>query len=157
MKKTVKLYNVFFPIYVMVFFPPIIFLVLIGNFVIDAVVIVSVLYFSKALSTIKHKRKYITKAWGYGFLADICAALLLLVLEWAGLVYSYKPFESVSNVMFIFFAIVVGGVFVGIFNYRLALRNGLNKKIALRQALFMGIITAPWMFLLPLSLFGFNI
>lgn len=84
----VKLYNVIFPIWLIIFLPPLIFIGLVGNFIIDSLVILACFDIYK-LSAIQNSAKAfylktIFKVWLYGFLADIIGAAILFALGFWG-------------------------------------------------------------------------
>ena len=88
MKKN-KLYNMIFPVYPMfisMFFPPLIFLILGGNFIIDSLLmlIISKICFKKisGMFYVKH----IFAAWGLGFAADIIGAVVCFSMLFSGIV-----------------------------------------------------------------------
>lgn len=78
-----KTYNVIFPIWFLLFFPPVILITLFGNYVIDSIVLIVCFYLFKiSNSQINLKtfyKKSILKVWLYGFLADILGALILFL------------------------------------------------------------------------------
>lgn len=80
--KTVKLYNMIFPIWFLIFLPPVAFIMLFGNFIIDSIVVISCYYFLKLtkldLKLEEFYKSCIFKVWGYGFLADIIGHLFYL-------------------------------------------------------------------------------
>ena len=71
MKRTTKLYNVIFPIWFLLFFPPVILITLVGNYIIDSLVIIACFFVYKLadlefdLKTLY--KKSILKVWLYGF------------------------------------------------------------------------------------------
>lgn len=86
--KQIKLYDLIFPIWILVCFPPVIFITLIGNFVIDSLIII-VCFFVFKLANIQNSlktfyKKSISKVWQFGLLADIIGAAILFVLVISG-------------------------------------------------------------------------
>ena len=70
MKKEIKLYNVIFPIWMLILIPPLWLVALPGNFIIDLLV----LYISMRILKIENRKlnikKAIWKSWIIGFAAD---------------------------------------------------------------------------------------
>ena len=164
MKKQVRLYNVLFPIWVLWLFPQVLAIVLPGNLAIDCLV----LFF--ALLCLKHTQKGAVvkqlwwKFWLLGFLADFVGVLwmtLALSIAEDAKVHSWL-YESLSYVMYnpfghpaAFLWTLAGVALAGYCIYRFdkwAMKNcallseGERHKIALAMA----IITAPWLFFIPI-------
>lgn len=166
--KEVKLYNIIFPIWLLIFFPPIIFITLAGNFVIDSLVILAcVSIFKLAINSEERKSFYknsIIKVWLFGFLADIIGAAILFILgilgEYFGLSYElvsaidFDPFSNPLAVMIIVFAMLVSVLFIFLFNYKITFRELIkDNSVRFKVALTIAIVTMPWTFLLPTKWF----
>ena len=166
--KEVKLYNIIFPIWLLIFFPPIIFITLAGNFVIDSLVILAcVSIFKLAINSEERKSFYknsIIKVWLFGFLADIIGAAILFILgiwgEYFGLSYElvsaidFDPFSNPLAVMVIVFAMLVSALFIFLFNYKITFRELIkDNSVRFKVALTIAIVTMPWTFLLPTKWF----
>lgn len=162
--KQVKLYNVIFPIWFLLFFPPVIFITLAGNFIIDSLVIL-LCYSVFKLKDIQNDMKFfykktITKVWLFGFLADIIGAAILFLIgilgdSW-GMPYelvsaiNYDLFSNPLAVIIVIFAMLVSGIFIFLFNYRITLKKIISDNhIRFKVALTIAIITIPWTFLIP--------
>lgn len=160
--KQIKVYNLIFPIWFLLFFPPVILITLVGNFIIDSLVILACFYAFKLASTQTLKEFYsknILKVWGFGFLADIIGAAILLLTyttgDSLGLPYeiisaiSYDLFSHPIAVIIIIFSMLISGFFIFLFNYKITFKNQIeDKKIRLKVALTIAIITIPWTFLI---------
>ena len=169
MKQT-KLYNVIFPIWFLLFFPPVIFITLVGNFIIDSLVILLCFFVFKLMETQNLKafyKKSILKVWLFGFLADIIGASILFTTgilgDSFGLPYelisaiNYDPFSSPIAFIIIIFAMIVSGVFMFIFNYRITFKKQIaDKQLRFKVALTIAIVTIPWTFLLPTKWFYYG-
>lgn len=166
--KQIKLNNVIFPIWMLIFIPPVIFIALIGNFIIDSLVLVACFYIFKLANRQKSLKKFykrtILKVWFFGFLADIIGALLLLAITMFGgvseLAYdfisavSYDPFSNIYAVLVIIVAMFISTFFIFIFNYLFTLRKVIDdEKIKIKVALTIAILTIPWTFLIPTKWF----
>ncbi|WP_017755404.1 hypothetical protein [Calidifontibacillus oryziterrae] len=166
--KDIKIYNVIFPIWFLLFFPPVIFVTLIGNFIIDSIVVIACFYMFK-LTKSEHKRKEfykksIVKVWLFGFLADILGAALLFITGMFGSELglsnelitgiNYDPFSQPLAVFIIIVAMLVSSVLIFYFNYRFTFQSIIeNKRLRLKVALTIAIVTIPWTFLLPTKWF----
>lgn len=166
--KEVKLYNVNFPIWFLLFFPPVIFITLAGNFIIDSLVIIICFYLFK-LADVHNDlktfyKKSALKVWLFGFLADIIGAAILFVTGILGdslgipnkLIsgINFDPFSSPAAVCVIAFAMMVSGVLIFLFNYKVTFKQIIEERsLRAKVALTTAIITIPWTFLLPTKWF----
>lgn len=166
--KEIKLYNVIFPIWLLLFFPPVIFITLIGNYAIDSIIIVLCFYvfkLSKDQVNVKtFYRKNILKVWIFGFLADIIGAAILFALgicgDYLGIPYeiisgiNYDPFSQPLAIVIIVCSMLISGMFIYIFNYYITFAKQVeDRKLRIKLVLTIAIITIPWTFLLPTKLF----
>ena len=129
MKKEIKLNNLIFPIWILWLFPPIVIVAMIGNYIIDSLVILLALVVFKVSSVTGESTKSlykrsILKVWIFGFLADILGtALLFIIMMILGgtedLVQgiSYNPLSNLGSFLIVFIAILAAAVFIYIFNY----------------------------------------
>ncbi len=163
--RKITLYNVIFPIWFLLFLPPVIIITLIGNFIIDSLVIMACFFvlrlgnIQKSLKTFY--KKSILKVWIFGFLADIIGASILFLLGMFGnslglpneLIagINYDPFSHPAAVAIIIFSMLISAVFIYVFNYKFTFKKQIeDKRLRLKTAIFVAIITMPWTFLLPI-------
>ena len=167
--KQIKLYNVIFPIWLLLFFPPIIIITLLGNYIIDSLVIIGCFFVYKIKNekfTLKSFYKgSIIKVWLYGFLADFIGAVILFLVgilgeDVLGLPFEltsaicYDPFSHPWAVIIIFFAMLVSTYFIFIFNYKFTFKKQIEEKtLRFKIAITIAIVTIPWTFLLPTKWF----
>jgi len=166
--KEIKLYNVIFPIWFLLFFPPVILITIAGNFVIDSIVIIACFFMFKLSQTQENLKSFykksILKVWGFGFLADIIGAAILFTLGILGDYFglpndliagiNYDPFSHPLAVAIIVFSMLVSGVLIFIFNYYFVFKKQIeDKKLRFKVALTIAVITIPWTFLLPTKWF----
>lgn len=166
--KHIKLYNVIFPIWFLLFFPPVIFITLIGNFAIDSLVVTACFFIFKLVDIQKGLKGFykesILKVWLFGFLADIVGALILFILGILGdslrlpneLItgINYDPFSNPAAVIIIASAILISAALIFILNYRFTFSKQIkDKKSRLKTAITIAIVTMPWTFLLPTKWF----
>ena len=166
--KSIKLYNVIFPIWLLMFFPPVILLTLAGNFIIDSLVVAGCYYAFKLAqvqdSLKQFYRSSIIRVWLFGFLADFAGAVILFALgtigDFWGMPYdiytaiSYDPFGHPVAVVVIVFAMLVSGALIFVFNDKVVFSKLIEEKgTRLKVALAIAIVTMPWTFLLPTKWF----
>lgn len=169
MKKQTILYNVIFPIWLMVLFPTTWIAVIPLNLIVDFLVMFITL---KALKTEHTKlciKKTIIPVWLFGFLSDFIGVGILFSTYLIGLIpalsesnsyndilgaLTMNPFENIWALLWALAAIAVAGVMIYIFNRFISFRKlPLENKQKHLLALSLAVFTAPYLFLLPTKLF----
>lgn len=157
-----KLYNVFFPVWLLFAHPLLITAALPINFGIDLLVIFLAL---KSLG-IKDKKpilkQVIWKSWGLGFAADLIGAAILFVLsvlipsflpggtlDDIGGALFLNPFRNAGALLVMLGIIAFVGVLIHFFNREVYEKTDLTVKEQKRICLALAIATAPYLFLLP--------
>ncbi len=162
-----KLYNIIFPIWLFLFFPPIILFTLAGNFLIDSIVVIGSYYLFKAgegLSWLEFYKKSILKVWLFGFLADfIGAGLLFVCISLQDLIglsdaviqgISFDPFSNVLALILVLVAMTISSLCILFFNHRFTFNKLIKDELIRWQvAILIAITTLPWTFLLPTKWF----
>ncbi|WLR41767.1 hypothetical protein LC087_13000 [Bacillus carboniphilus] len=166
--KEVKLYNVIFPIWLVLFSPPVIFISLIGNFLIDSIVILVCFYLFKISKLYFGVKDFynnsIGKVWLFGFLSDFIGMLVLLAVTFLDGVFfdyyelasaiSYDPFSHPLAVVIIVFAMGVASFFIYWFNHKYTFKHIIpDIKVRRRVSITIAIMTLPWTYLLPTKWF----
>ena len=164
MKKEVRLYNVLFPVWLLWLFPQIFLIVAPANLLVDCLVL------TLALMALKHQNKRSVvkelwwKFWWRGFAADFIGVLVLLP---GAFLPSFSPHASwtydVSTAIIgnpflhpVAFLWVLAGVAVaGVCIYRFDKRAMKECELLTQRekhvvALTMAIVTAPWLFFIPM-------
>lgn len=164
----IKLYNVIFPIWLLLFFPPVIFITLIGNFIIDSMVIFACYYMFRLAEQVDNVNSFYTKTisrvWLFGFLSDLAGGVILFATgilgDFLGIPYelssalNFDPFSHPIAVVIILFAILISGHFIFLFNYNITFKKQIaDKQLRLKVALTLALVTMPWTFLLPTKWF----
>ena len=164
-RQDVRLYNLLLPIWMLVFFPSWLWLLLIpANYLLDRVVL------RWSLGDLPEKglfcRKHTWKICLIGFLADFLGVVLLfavLLLD-AGveaghpfleaLVYGvgYNPFSNPAAFLVTALGVALAGLVIYRLDRRILRRAGLEEARAEHSARMMALITAPYFFLFPSAL-----
>ena len=158
---SVKLCNVLFPIWILIFFPQVLAIVIPGNLIVDAAVLLI------ALAAMHHRAKGAVlrrcwwKVWLLGFAADLIGAAWM-VLGWfvTGWVPSldsslgkilYNPFGHPAAFLWTAAGVAIAGGVIFLLDRRV-FRSvpELTSRQSTRLALTFAIVTAPWLFFLPL-------
>lgn len=154
MKKQLRLYNVFFPIWFLFFLPAAWVVVLPANFLIDSLVLLV------AVTRLGYGRRWqiwrrsILLIWGFGFAADVVGAgviflLYLLLVECfsvSGILMEFPAEQLVALP-----GVLVAGVLIYWLNRRVSFRfAGLEPEQVRRLAMALAVFTAPYSMLIPL-------
>lgn len=169
MKKTAKdirLYDIIFPVWLIWLIPPVIFIALAANFVVDTVVILIIFALikdraAKGYSIQSLFGKSILKVWLLGFAADIISAVLLTIIvsnmagilsnNIIGAVYG-NPFTNVWALLIVLFFVASAGCLIFLFNYKITFKKTIHEKaLKFKLSLAIAVITTPWTFLTPTS------
>ena len=162
-KKEVKLYNILLPIWILIFWPSWLWLILIpANYLIDRLVL------RWSLGAMPDKgtfcRKHTWKICIAGFFSDLCGALVLLsVYVIATLMgetspvpplidkieqgVAADPFNSIAA--FLTVAVAVAGLVIYLVDRKILTKAGLDAEQARRSALQLAVITAPYLYFFP--------
>ncbi|HHW95318.1 MAG TPA: hypothetical protein GX736_05285 [Mogibacterium sp.] len=163
-KNNIKLYNLFFPIWLLWLIPLAWIVILPANFVFDLLIVVLTMKYLKIEDIKINVKASIFYIWIFGFLADCIGCTLMYFAyefypdtefgEWwfdnISIPVASNPFENIYSFICVTVCVIVSAFFIYRFNHKTTLA-GLNlpdeqkKKIALSLALF----TAPYLFYLP--------
>lgn len=146
LKKDEKLYNVLFPLWMLMLFPQMWLIVLPGNFIIDSAVLLLTLLILKVGEKKKRYKQHILKIYGFGLLADAVGAGLLLLTVWL-LGVSNSDLAADSPIITIP-AMIISAALIFVFNYFITFKKE-EKKLRLTLSLVFAIVTAPYTFLVP--------
>lgn len=158
---SVKLCNVLFPIWILIFFPQVLAIVIPGNLIVDAAVLLI------ALAAMRHRAKGAVlrrcwwKVWLLGFAADLIGAAWMVLgcllatwlpggAETLGKIM-YNPFGHPAAFLWTAAGVAIAGWFIFLLDRRV-FRSvpELTSRQSTRLALTFAIVTAPWLFFLPL-------
>ena len=162
-----RLYNVLFPIWLLVFFPSYLWLILIpANYLIDRIVL------KWSLGDMQDKgvfcRKNTWKICLAGFLGDFVGAIALFFvsqllsgfggdgtsfLEKVGDGIMFDPFTNILSVLIVIGTIALSAVCIYKLDKKLLGKTELNQEQIKRAAIRLAIFTAPYVYLIPTRLF----
>ncbi len=159
MKKTkvTKLYNVLFPIWMLMWYPLLFVILIPANYLMDTFV----LSFSLMDESLRKpfRRKHTWKICLMGFLADFVgsAFLFAIIMLTEGnneLVNAicFDPFHNLLAFLIILAAVAISAVLLYFGDLWILKKAGLDERQAKRSALFMAILTAPYLFFFPTRL-----
>ena len=143
MKKEIRLYNVLFPLWMLLLFPQMWLIVLPGNFLIDSLVF---LISMKVLGIQNKKAQYkknILKIFCIGLLSDMAGAAFLLVM-----MMGFELGRMGDELYLTIPAMLISAVLIFVLNYFVTFKS-YEKKARWKLSLTFAIVTAPYTFLIP--------
>lgn len=165
-KRKMRLYNVFFPVWLLWIFPVTWLIILPANFLVDLLVVFLTLKCLKVPDIKQNLKSVLLKVWLFGFLADLAGSALMILSNlinfsegtpmrdwWYDTIsypVYYQPFTSLWSFLWVAVSTLVAGVCIYFFNYKISLKkstleDGQKKKLSL----WLSILTAPYVFFLP--------
>ena len=163
-KSETRLYNVIFPIWLLLFFPQLWIISLPANFLID----LAVFYFTLRCLKISQRKalckKSILKIWLIGFASDFVGGFFMLFFNLFDVVFDfsaefmnaicYNPFSRLDAFLWTCLSALVSGMLIYFLNKFITLRKlELTASQKHKLALSLAVLTAPYLFFLPTALF----
>ncbi|MGE5454660.1 MAG: hypothetical protein ACM3O9_05635 [Methylocystaceae bacterium] len=153
--REIRHYNLIFPLIITIFLPPFIIIPLVGNLLIDGMVYYILLHQLTRLPKFPQLVRMVLPAWIIGFVADILGVTLLIAasellplnLDLIGI------WTNIPTIIIVVLVIMLVGFIIYRLNLWLLWRQGIELEICIIIALAMGIVTAPWFFLIPTTWF----
>ena len=164
MKNNTKLYNILLPLWLLIFFPSWLWLLLIpANYIIDRIVL------RWSLGDMEDRglfcRKHTWKICLAGFLSDLAGAIVLLIfavlmtsvikgsfIEDAAGGVLMNPFANVLAFIVTIAGIAVAAACIYLIDRKILAKAGLSAEQARKSALRLALITAPYLYLFPSEL-----
>ena len=165
-----RVYNLIFPVYGLLLFPNPLWVLLIPlNYMIDRFVLTLGLNREHVFDNIAEQKSFLDHtAWKIciaGFAADFIGSSMIIfrdlykpffpqetILAINYAVYG-TPFASSAGLIVFLLAILIAGICVYFFDRLILIKAGLEKHTAVRIAVLMAVITAPYTILIPTNLF----
>ena len=163
----VKLYNLLLPIWLIVFIPSFLWLLLIpANYLLDRIVL------KWSLGDMQDKglfcRNHNWKICLAGFLSDFIAAIFLFAIN--QIMYGidedsmtitgkaadgmmFNPLSNILSFIIVGISIALAAVCIYFLDKGILTRGGLSLEQAKKSAIMLAVITAPYLYLIPSELF----
>lgn len=155
--RVTKLYNVLFPIWMLMWYPLLFVILIPANYLMDTFV----LSFSLMDESLRKpfRRKHSWKICLMGFLADFIGSAFLFAIimltdgnnELVNAI-CFDPFHNLLAFLIILVAVAISAVLLYFGDLWILKKAGLDERQAKRSALFMAILTAPYLFFFPTRL-----
>lgn len=177
-KHDIRMYNMILPPFLLFALPMMWPITLIGNFIIDSLVLIVILLIVFKKVSGKQYGKTIWKVWLLGFAADFIGIIPLVVLwltldpiwfsesaQAQGVLYAISSgmymainhsdcFYNIWGFLYVFGGILIAAVAIFLFDYFIALRKcGFTKRQKLFASLAFAVFTAPYTLMLPVYQF----
>ena len=159
-KQSVTLYNLLFPIWILVWLPSPLWLLLIPlNFIIDYFVLYKSLPANAERKTFCNRHTW--KICAAGFAADFIGSLFLFALfrltdeyksgylRAVSQALAFNPFTNAGAFLIMVVAILLAAYCIYRFDFCILKRAGLTEGQGKTSALWLAAVTAPYLFLLP--------
>ena len=144
-KNDIKLYNVLFPLWMLLLFPQLWWIVIPGNFIIDSLVLIISMYALKISDKKQWYKRHIFKIFGFGMLSDVIGSAYMILMT---LVFQLGVMGDELYITLP--ALIISAAFIFVFNYFVTFRKA-DRALRLKLSLILAIVTAPYTFLVPSS------
>lgn len=162
---SVRFYNMFFPLWVLILFPMFWLVSMPFNFVVDSIVLLIGLKLVSSSKIWKNYSRSILKVWICGYIADMIGGGLMFLLamkahDFKGTFAEFlvpvtenvmmNPFKTVSSFIFVSVVVILTAILIYIFNYKICLKKtDLNQVQKKKISMLLAVLTAPYTFYLP--------
>lgn len=144
MKKQTKLYNVLFPVWMLMLFPQMWLIVLPGNFLIDSLILLLGMHALKIAEKSVFYKQNILKIFVFGLLADVVGSALMLLSV-------YLELGRMGDEWYLTLpAVLISAACIYLLNYFVTFRKE-DRLIRFRLCVLFAAATAPYTFLIPSS------
>lgn len=140
----IKILNIIFPIWFMYFYPMFWLIAIPANFIIDSIVLIVSMFILKINEKKKFYIRNIWKVFLFGFASDIIGSVLM---------FTFSCIFDLANPDSLYLTLpglLISAGLIFIFNYFISFRK-IDKKQRLIFSLIFSIITAPYLFLIPMA------
>lgn len=160
------MFNIFFPVPVLHFLPPLVFAVLIINFAVDSLALLIGLRATQIRLTRIQFFKTVCMLFSVGLIADFVGAIIYLLpalissstggflvtneMVGALMLNVFSNYQALAHALL---AVCCASVIIYLVDYKILTMGLCKKKQAQTIALLMAFITAPWTFLIPTTWF----
>ena len=169
-KKSVKLYNLIFPVWIAWLYPITWVAIVPLNILVDFLVTLLALKLMKIENPMAIIKKSLAKTVALGFVADIIATAVLMILSFGingtrnniakwfydniSIPILNDYYETPWGILVMVLAVMFAGFLVYVFNRKFSFKNtDLSESQIKKVSMTLAIITAPYLFLIPTNVF----
>lgn len=142
---SIRLYNVLFPVWMLLMFPVMWLAVIPGNFIIDSAVLLISLAALKIADKKQWYKKHIFKIFLFGMLSDVIGAAYML-----GMMLVFRVGNMGDELYLTLPGMLIAAVMIFLLNYFVTFKKA-DCALRLKLALIFAVVTAPYTFLIPSS------
>ncbi|MGN1405497.1 MAG: hypothetical protein ACI4WM_04455 [Erysipelotrichaceae bacterium] len=144
-KGSIKLYNVLFPLWMLMMIPVSWLVVIPGNFIIDSLVLLVCMNVLKIIEKKDFYKKHIIKIFLFGMLSDVIGSAIMLLMMMV------LDIGKMGDELYItLLGLLIAAVMIFVFNYYFTFKK-VDKDLRFKLSLTFAIVTAPYTFLVPSS------
>lgn len=154
----IKLYNLFFPLWMLLLIPKFWITALPVVFILNTLVFILVMKIQKQKDIVENYKKVIVKLWLFNFVGIVVGSLALLGVQMITTQNSfitdivnalaYNPFDNIFAMVITLICVVIGGIVTYSLNSKITFKDieikDKNKFVAI-----IAILTAPYLFFYP--------
>ena len=141
----IKLYNLLFPLWLILMFPLAWIVVLPANFLIDSLVLIISMAILKITDKKLWYKRYILKIFCFGMLSDIVASAFMFVM-----VMVFEAGLTGDELYLSIPSILIASALIFILNYFVTFRK-IDKRLRFKLSMIFATVTAPYTFLVQTS------
>ncbi len=159
MKKEIRLYNMMFPVWLLVVFPVAWIPVIISNFLIDSAVLLIYLKIKNIDGKKEIWKKSIIRIFLFGILGDIAGGLLMvgetfifdnIGMHGVSMSITYNPWGNIIAFLYTVMCMFIASFVIYKLDKKFALRKtALDDSVKRKIALIFAVFTTPILFLMP--------
>lgn len=153
-----KLYNLFFPLWMLLLIPKFWITALPAIFILNTLVFIFSMKILKQKNIVENYKKVIVKLWLFNFVGIIVGSLVLLCLQMittqntfiSNIVsaLAYNPFDNIFAIIITLICIFIGGITIYSLNSGITFKDVKIKKKK-KLVIIISIFTAPYLFFYP--------
>lgn len=143
-QRELKLYNVIFPVWMMMLFPTVWLIVLPGNFIIDSLVLIICMFALKMEEKKRFYLRHVFLVFAFGLLSDLIGSGYLFLLTFG---FEVRHIDALYVTLP---AVLIAAACIFALNYFITFRK-VEGKARRTLSLVFAIATAPYTFLIPLN------
>lgn len=142
MRKEIRLYNVLFPLWMLLLLPTMWLIVLPANFIIDSIILLILMHVIGVRRKMRFYKKRILKVYFIGLFSDLIGSIYMLGMTFLGL-------GQMGDEWFITLpALLISAICIYLLNFYITFKK-FDTKTKIMMSLTYAIVTAPYTFLVP--------
>lgn len=159
-KKEIRLYDVLFPVWILMIWPVTWIIFIPGIFLINTIVLFIGTFVFKVDDKLAFYKRKIFPIFIFGLLSQFLGSALLMISQSfdSGFMYEFitapmlvNPYDNVYSMLYTILAVLISGLSIYLLNRFVTFRKFKETKNKRLFALLIALLTVPYLFLLPTS------